>query len=442
MNNKKFRRVYLDVISGNYHAKYIGEQINSILLHDTFPADILVIPHNKETTGVIVEAYDEEKRKIYLNEVIIVDENTIEIINTHSFTGYIKIIFFEVKNSEEDASEPVALLSTQPVNKVKLFATEEKAKEDPEPIEEVMPMNTTDSFKKFITTWKTDNDGGSKTKIVIPLQPNFDYDFEVDWGDGDIEHFKSDNIELIDHIYEEPGIYDVSIRGKFPTLIFSNTYPKNISRNKLIDIKQWGDIIWETMVESFTGCENLKISATDIPNLTEAHGQFFTGTFKECRSLTEIPNLDSWDISNCTSLKETFKGCRKFNSNINSWDVSKVKNFDSTFEDAREFNQDLSSWKTLAAKSFRRTFFRAKSFDQNIGHFNLSKVINIDGFLDVSNISVENYTKTLNGWKSQKLMPNLSLGVLGIKYDSEGKVNRSHIIKKHRWEFIGDEFIE
>lgn len=418
---KNYRRVYLDVFSGDYHAKFIGDSIKSIVIQDTFTEDIIVIPHNQNTTGVIMRVYDDQFNEIYLDNFTIVDENTVETINRAEFTGFIKLIFFP---TTED--NPSLLEKEENDNVVKV--TKNNA----------VPRSIIQNEKAFITVWKTDNDGGSKNKIVIPLQPNMEYSFTIDWGDSTKEFYESSNMETISHNYEKAGTYEIKITGKFPTIFFSNSYPKNISRNKLLKIKQWGSIKWETFKESFEGCENLKIEAVDVPDLSNANGPFLRSTFKNCKNFTSNDSIDKWSVFKCTSLKETFLNCEKFNSPLSSWDVSNVKISDSCFENAKMFNSDISNWNTESLQRCYRTFHNAISFDVSIGKFNMEKVIDARGMLDNVGMSVDTYDDVLICWGKQKLQPALQVGVSGLEFSSKGEKARQIIKTKYRWEMVGD----
>ena len=69
------------------------------------------------------------------------------------------------------------------------------------------------------------------------------------------------------------------------------------------------------MKESFYGCTNLLISASDIPNL-----------------------------KNVTDISSMFSGARVFNQDIGNWDVSSVTNMSYMFLEAKAFNQDIRNW--------------------------------------------------------------------------------------------------
>ena len=65
----------------------------------------------------------------------------------------------------------------------------------------------------------------------------------------------------------------------FDRVIFS----KSKDKNRLLMIESWGTIEWKSMEKAFKGCENLKVTALDVPNLkyVESLNEMFFG----CTSL-------------------------------------------------------------------------------------------------------------------------------------------------------------
>ena len=111
---------------------------------------------------------------------------------------------------------------------------------------------------QFITTWETKADGES---ITIPTTGT-GYSYTVNWGDGTSDTtIYTGNAT---HPYATIGEYDVKITGTFPRIYFNNTGDKA----KIIAIKSWGSIEWQSMANAFHGCTNLEgETATDTPNL-------------------------------------------------------------------------------------------------------------------------------------------------------------------------------
>jgi surface protein len=55
-------------------------------------------------------------------------------------------------------------------------------------------------------------------------------------------------------------------------------------------------------------------------------------------------NISNWNVSNVTSLNETFSQATSFNQDISNWNVSSVTNLNSAFYGSSNFNQDLTDW--------------------------------------------------------------------------------------------------
>ena len=174
-------------------------------------------------------------------------------------------------------------------------------------------------------------------QLVLPLTSTGLYDFVVDWGDGQIDyinHFKS--LKRL-HTYTTPGQYTVTIKGKFRGWKFDNLG----DRLKLLEIVNLGAL-----------------------NLGEA------GNFWGCSNLIDISDdfvFVNSDISNIFRDCSSFTGVKLLNSNFD-----RVNNFTNMLR-GTAFNQDLSSFK-------------------------LRPSINLNGMLDFSSMSSENYSRTLIGW--------------------------------------------
>ena len=66
--------------------------------------------------------------------------------------------------------------------------------------------------------------------------------------------------------------------------------------------------------------------------------------------------LDSWDISNVTSLRSVFDDLHDFNEDLSGWDTSSVTDMYQTFYGATSFNGNLSGWKTSKVETMGDTF--------------------------------------------------------------------------------------
>ncbi|WP_299438625.1 BspA family leucine-rich repeat surface protein [uncultured Aquimarina sp.] len=269
----------------------------------------------------------------------------------------------------------------------------------------------------FITTWETT---AANESITIPTTGS-GYDYNIDWGDGTIELRNTGNAS---HSYSTVGNYTVKILGDFPQ--FASLAGGISNAEKLRTIEQWGTIEWRSMLQAFSRCSNMNITAMDTPNLSNvtAMDQMFFG----CTNL-QSPDLSGWDTSNATSMSWMFINAINFNGNIANWDVGNVTDFTLMLAGARSFNQNISNWNigehVTGTITMNSMFTGSSSFDQNLGNWNLQKVIDINAMLDNSGLSVANYDATLMGWASNTNTPNgLVLGADGLTY-CVGEVSRN-----------------
>lgn len=134
-----------------------------------------------------------------------------------------------------------------------------------------------------------------------------------------------------------------------------------------------------------------------------------------------------------------------FNRDISNWDVSSVTNMLFMFYAAEYFNQDIGSWDVSNVTTMFGMFRNAQDFSQNLGHWNISNVTEIKSIFQSSNMSCENYSRTLRGWATNSATPsNLDLGILSnsqrlpLEYSADVIDNRDYLIHTKGWIIEGD----
>lgn len=225
------------------------------------------------------------------------------------------------------------------------------------------------------------------------------------------------------------------------------------------NISSWNVSNVTNMEFMFANCSsfNSDISSWNVSNVSN-----FRGTFLRARAFNQ--NISSWDVSSATTVESMFNGARIFNQDIGSWDVANVTNFSRMFQETDVFNQNIGSWDMFNATDLSYMFSIARAFNQDINMWNVTNVrdmsfmfrsadafdqmlpswliINIEtmeGMFDNSNISGENYTRTLDGWALLPGIPTgIELGAANVDYCEAGEGRNTLISSPLSWTIEGD----
>ena len=299
--------------------------------------------------------------------VTIVDPDTLEITTASVLTGSTQTSF-EMTNVVNGVDYRFAV---QGVNAA-------GPGEYSEPSEVVRPS------APFITKWDTTVDSGEV--IVLQLSESGNYHFVVDWGDGTQDLITEWDQSEKFHEYDEPGAYTVSITG---TLEGWRTMSRSQARN-LVEISQWGELPLDAENDHFRDTTNLKITATDRPNLRDT-----TSLLRafDNSAVDTIPNIGQWDISSVETMESMFNGSN-FNGDLSGWDTSNVTNMARMFNNASSFDRDISGWDVSSVETMQRMFFGASSFDRDISGWDVSSVETMEGMFN----SASSFNQDISGW--------------------------------------------
>lgn len=185
-----------------------------------------------------------------------------------------------------------------------------------------------DDPASFITTWEID----LNKNLLIPRNPNYSYNFTIDWGDGTVEDFT--NNDPPEHIYATAGTYTVAIQGEFPAIQVSN----GSAIEKLLNVGQWGNIEWQSFRSAFHGCTKLEFNASDKPDLTNVTDM--TYMFQESNFNGDI---SGWDVSNVTDMGLMFLGASNFDQDLGGWDIGNVENMSNMFDSSGMSKENLNA---------------------------------------------------------------------------------------------------
>ncbi|AYQ33214.1 BspA family leucine-rich repeat surface protein [Runella sp. SP2] len=206
--------------------------------------------------------------------------------------------------------------------------------------------------------------------------------------------FASDNV-----IISTPGV----VLGDTLTLIIEPSNFKRIqisgpiTRNEIINISQWGSVVWSSMNDAFISCLNLNCNATDVPNLSQVTNM--SGMFANCQKLTGPANINSWNVSNVTDMSRLFFQAQLFNQPLNSWNVSNVTNMNALFQNAFVFNQPLNNWDVSKVTNMNGMFSGSTAFNQDISNWNVGNVTNMAAMFT----NARTFNQPLNNWDVSKV---------------------------------------
>tara|TARA_R100001591_G_scaffold52869_2_gene62980 strand:+ start:22016 stop:25087 length:3072 start_codon:yes stop_codon:yes gene_type:complete len=208
--------------------------------------------------------------------------------------------------------------------------------------------------------------------ITYTETPNFNLDITVNWGDGTTDVYNTNPVnfpaDVPMHVYATPGTYDVIItpngRGIEGWSFTANqTNAKTIGSTKLIEIKQWGDMVFGVPSGSpnagfnatryWYECINLgPINAPDTPmivgNIVRSpqinwgfSRSFNLGLPKD----QNIARLNDWDLRTLVRFEGLFRFCDTFNGNVENWYTPNMERMTAMFDDT-DFQGDVSKWNT------------------------------------------------------------------------------------------------
>jgi surface protein len=231
--------------------------------------------------------------------------------------------------------------------------------------------------RPFITIWQTDNEGLSNdNQIIIPGVGN---GYLISWEEVDNPENSGTETGMDEQPVTLPssGTYKISITGNLTRIHFNNEGDKD----KILEIKQWGDIAWSSMERAFFGATNLDISATDAPDLSGVTSM--AEMFRGAESMNA--EIGHWNTENITNMSGLFQGPTIFDQDIGSWDTGNVTDMSKMFKNAYVevvtgktevgwpihsivggFNQDISNWDTGNVRDMSEMFRNARVFNQNI----------------------------------------------------------------------------
>jgi len=291
-----------------------------------------------------------------------------------------------------------------------------------------------DSRGSFLFKIDTTNTSGGSSPVEefeLPLIANPNpLNIIVNWGDGLTSNITNPNQAEVTHTYASQGIYDVEITGEMSGFTFDETG----DRQKILEISNWGIFRFD-VDDTFRGCANLLITATDSPFIDTLRG-----AFKKANGL-QIFDVSNWDLSNCTSLRETFEQAGATSGlltflDVTNWDVSNVTTMQKMIKRTNLSVFDTTNWNTPNLIDMKEMVRQNNVWDYSLANFDMSNVTDVRDLLRQSDgLSTINYDATLISWAGQTLNPNEQTDFGNSEYTGGGvaETARNVIINTYGW---------
>jgi surface protein len=225
------------------------------------------------------------------------------------------------------------------------------------------------------------------------------------------------------------GVYDLEVIPKEVNGFNRIAFATGGDRLKMLDIKQWGTIVWSSFNSAFWSCQNMLVTATDVPNLSNVNRM--SNMFRSA-SLAN-PNTSNWNTISVTDMSRLFQGASSANPDVSNWDVSNVTTMQSMFFIASIATPDVRNWDVSSVTNMSSMFRAAILSNPDARDWNVSSVTNMIDIFRTTNLSIENLTAIYENWSQLNLQQNVEFGAGTIKYNFSGQEGRDILINTYNW---------
>lgn len=179
----------------------------------------------------------------------------------------------------------------------------------------------------IITKWVTNNTTATDTTITIPAYGSYTYAWanadNTQTGSGTVNNTGTTSLSTV-ITFPSAREYTVSI---FPTTtnfkFYFNASSITSTSQKLTELSQLDYSGWNADLSNmFRGCTKLKITATDVPDFSNATNMSYM--FYSCQA---VPNMQNWNTSNVINMLYMFGDATNFNQPIKIYNDTQWSSF-------------------------------------------------------------------------------------------------------------------
>ena len=256
--------------------------------------------------------------------------------------------------------------------------------------------------------------------VTIPTDTaTYAYNYNVSTSDGQSFSNQTGNLTIN---FAGVGPYDITVSGIYPSMRFG-TNPG--TANKIVDVKQFGNNVWQDFRDMFAYSLLSVVTATDTPDLSAVTS--LKSCFKNATSYNDS-KLNDWDVSTITTF-ETFLWCAgpviygSFNQDLSSWNVSNANTFYYMF-DGCPMNQSFAAWNVTALGTTNPTTAGLEFISPDTSQ--------------TPKMSTANYDATLISWAGQAVQSGVTINFRAAQYTLGGAAEaaRNTLINTYGWSIV------
>jgi surface protein len=156
---------------------------------------------------------------------------------------------------------------------------------------------------------------------------------------------------------------------------------------------------WDT--SKFTSMKNMFSFKTKSQSISTMFDIKETKTTNETTNKTlniNVTGLKYWNTSRVTDMNSMFRNNVTFNEELN-WDTSQVIDMSNMFNNATSFNRPVSSWDTSHVVDMSSMFKNATSFNQDVSNWDTSHVVDMSSMFN----NATRFNQHVSSWDTRKV---------------------------------------
>lgn len=288
--------------------------------------------------------------------------------------------------------------------------------------EEVYYEPVVERLTAFITTWRT-----TTTTETITLPATGTNSFYINWGDGDSEIITSASPS---HEYAVAGDYVVTIEGSCSKWYQNDT---GVSKNKIVEISQWGDVGFTELNSAFYGCANMYVTAKD--KLDTSSITDLSHMFDDCSTIYSL-YMDNWDVGSCTDFSYMLSHCSGISTiSLLNWDVSSGTDFSLMFESCSNISTlEIGAWDVGSGLDFSSMFqYCALIIDFSVASWDIGAATDMTLMFDTSGLTDSEYDEILVSWESQSHQSSVTFNAGSAQYSAGAPATARAALVSDSW---------